>query len=193
MLVRLHAARVHASQLHRLRIRTPHGQRHGEITAAALDANAIPKLRLIDSLVSPQVKTGFVMNILGILSVTLAVNTWGVAMFDLHTYPEWAHPPNNSAAAVVQALNATLWSLTEKKGPRSVWRLVTERGLQSVGRRQHRVALGASAFTCCDAFHKFLYSSVFFRLSSVKISFRTSCVIYCFLKQDQRKDLTSTQ
>ena len=99
--------------------------------ANALDANAIPKLRLIDSLVSPQVKTGFVMNILGILSVTLAVNTWGVAMFDLHTYPEWAHPPNNSAAAVVQALNATLWSLTETKGPRSVWRLVTERGLQS--------------------------------------------------------------
>lgn len=65
----------------------------------------------------PQVKTGIVMNILGILSVTLAMNTWGVAMFNLHEYPEWAHPINKSALATnlhfssVQSLNATHWSL----------------------------------------------------------------------------------
>lgn len=62
----------------------------------------------------PQVKTGFVMNILGILSVTLAMNTWGIAMFNLNTYPEWALPFNKSALvtnahlSVAQSLNATL-------------------------------------------------------------------------------------
>uniref|UniRef100_A0A3Q3RHN1 Solute carrier family 13 member 3 n=1 Tax=Mastacembelus armatus TaxID=205130 RepID=A0A3Q3RHN1_9TELE len=40
-------------------------------------------------MVKDMVKTGFVMNILGILSVSLAMNTWGVAMFNLNTYPEW--------------------------------------------------------------------------------------------------------
>lgn len=61
-----------------------------------------------------QVKTGIVMNILGILCVTLAINTWGVAMFDLNSYPEWANPMNKSAGvtdvhlSLVQSLNATL-------------------------------------------------------------------------------------
>ncbi|XP_034393149.1 solute carrier family 13 member 3 isoform X2 [Cyclopterus lumpus] len=65
-------------------------------------------------MVKDMVKTGIVMNILGILCVTLAMNTWGVAMFDLHSYPEWAHPMNKSAAVTdmhlspVQSLNATL-------------------------------------------------------------------------------------
>uniref|UniRef100_A0A8C5ETH3 Solute carrier family 13 member 3 n=1 Tax=Gouania willdenowi TaxID=441366 RepID=A0A8C5ETH3_GOUWI len=41
-------------------------------------------------MVKDMVKTGIVMNILGVLSVALAMNTWGVAMFDLNTYPDWA-------------------------------------------------------------------------------------------------------
>lgn len=62
---------------------------------------------------SPQVKTGFVMNILGVLAVALAMNTWGVAMFDLNTFPEWARPMNKSAVLTDvhfssgQSLNAT--------------------------------------------------------------------------------------
>uniref|UniRef100_A0A8C7ZVR6 Solute carrier family 13 member 3 n=1 Tax=Oryzias sinensis TaxID=183150 RepID=A0A8C7ZVR6_9TELE len=52
-------------------------------------------------MVKDMVKTGFVMNILGILSVSLAMNTWGVAMFNLHSYPEWAHPVNKTAIALV--------------------------------------------------------------------------------------------
>ncbi|XP_053704915.1 solute carrier family 13 member 3 [Synchiropus splendidus] len=48
-------------------------------------------------LVRDMVKTGLVMNILGILSTTLAMNTWGVAMFDLNTYPVWARPLNATA------------------------------------------------------------------------------------------------
>ncbi|XP_042347006.1 solute carrier family 13 member 3 [Plectropomus leopardus] len=65
-------------------------------------------------LVKDMVKTGIVMNILGILSVSLAMNTWGVAMFNLNTFPEWAQTINKSAIvpdvhlSAVQVLNATL-------------------------------------------------------------------------------------
>lgn len=31
------------------------------------------------------------MNIIGILCITLAINSWGKAMFDLDTYPAWAN------------------------------------------------------------------------------------------------------
>ncbi|XP_034094429.1 LOW QUALITY PROTEIN: solute carrier family 13 member 3 [Gymnodraco acuticeps] len=59
-------------------------------------------------MVKDMVKTGIVMNILGILCVSLAMNTWGVAMFDLNSYPEWAHPINKTLSDVHLALNATL-------------------------------------------------------------------------------------
>ncbi|MBN3321661.1 S13A3 protein, partial [Atractosteus spatula] len=64
--------------------------------------------------VKDMVKTGVVMNILGVLSLSLAMNTWGLYVFDLHTYPSWARSTNvttvlpgllNSTAA---PLNATL-------------------------------------------------------------------------------------
>ncbi|KAM8829755.1 Na(+)/dicarboxylate cotransporter 3 [Synchiropus picturatus] len=64
-------------------------------------------------LVKDMVKTGLVMNILGILSITLAMNTWGVAMFDLNTYPDWARPLNATAllshghSPAVRLLNST--------------------------------------------------------------------------------------
>lgn len=51
------------------------------------------------------------MNILGIMCVSLAVNTWGLHMFDLHMYPDWARPLNVSLATVathtVSAMNMT--------------------------------------------------------------------------------------
>uniref|UniRef100_A0A3B4T7Z4 Solute carrier family 13 member 3 n=1 Tax=Seriola dumerili TaxID=41447 RepID=A0A3B4T7Z4_SERDU len=65
-------------------------------------------------MVKDMVKTGIVMNILGVLSVSLAMNTWGVAMFNLNMYPEWAQSINKSAVVTdvhfssVQSLNATL-------------------------------------------------------------------------------------
>ena len=61
-----------------------------------------------------QVKTGIVMNILGILTVSLAMNTWGLAMFSLDSYPDWARPANMSSAVIdlhipsVPTFNATL-------------------------------------------------------------------------------------
>ncbi|XP_060929677.1 Na(+)/citrate cotransporter [Limanda limanda] len=41
--------------------------------------------------VADMARTGIVMNIIGILCITLAINTWGKAMFDLETYPAWAN------------------------------------------------------------------------------------------------------
>ncbi|XP_034034034.1 solute carrier family 13 member 2 [Thalassophryne amazonica] len=37
------------------------------------------------------VKAGFVLNIVGILCVNLAVNTWGYVMFDMKNFPLWAN------------------------------------------------------------------------------------------------------
>ncbi|NXP35535.1 S13A5 protein, partial [Leiothrix lutea] len=41
------------------------------------------------------VKTGIVMNILGVFCVTLAINTWGRPMFELDTFPTWANTTTN--------------------------------------------------------------------------------------------------
>lgn len=41
--------------------------------------------------VADMAKTGIVMNIIGILCITLAINTWGKAMFDLDSFPTWAN------------------------------------------------------------------------------------------------------
>ncbi|NXT76610.1 S13A5 protein, partial [Zapornia atra] len=41
------------------------------------------------------VKSGIVMNIIGVLCVTLAINTWGRRMFELDTFPTWANSTTN--------------------------------------------------------------------------------------------------
>uniref|UniRef100_A0A8D2D1C6 Solute carrier family 13 member 5 n=1 Tax=Sciurus vulgaris TaxID=55149 RepID=A0A8D2D1C6_SCIVU len=41
--------------------------------------------------VSDMMKTGLMMNLIGILCVFLAVNTWGRAIFDLDHFPDWAN------------------------------------------------------------------------------------------------------
>ncbi|XP_030217651.1 solute carrier family 13 member 5 isoform X1 [Gadus morhua] len=41
--------------------------------------------------VSDMAKTGIVMNIVGILCITLAINSWGRLLFDLDTFPAWAN------------------------------------------------------------------------------------------------------
>ncbi|NWW48922.1 S13A5 protein, partial [Pedionomus torquatus] len=48
------------------------------------------RIRVLD-----MVKAGIVMNIIGVLCVTLAINTWGRAMFDLDTFPAWANATAN--------------------------------------------------------------------------------------------------
>ncbi|XP_051257644.1 solute carrier family 13 member 2 [Dicentrarchus labrax] len=44
------------------------------------------KLKVMD-----MVKAGFMLNIIGILTVNLGINTWGYAMFDMGTFPQWAN------------------------------------------------------------------------------------------------------
>ncbi|KAG7321299.1 hypothetical protein KOW79_015714 [Hemibagrus wyckioides] len=41
--------------------------------------------------VSDMAKTGIVMNIIGILSITLAINSWGRALFSLDSFPSWVN------------------------------------------------------------------------------------------------------
>ncbi|KAL0961628.1 hypothetical protein UPYG_G00353830 [Umbra pygmaea] len=41
--------------------------------------------------VMDMVKAGFVLNMIGILTINLAINTWGDAMFQLSTFPQWAN------------------------------------------------------------------------------------------------------
>ncbi|XP_058017923.1 Na(+)/citrate cotransporter [Ahaetulla prasina] len=41
--------------------------------------------------VADMVKTGIVMNIIGVICVTLAINSWGRSMFHLDTFPSWAN------------------------------------------------------------------------------------------------------
>ncbi|KYO40865.1 solute carrier family 13 member 2 isoform X1 [Alligator mississippiensis] len=36
-------------------------------------------------------KAGFMLNILGVLTITLSINTWGYSLFQLHTFPAWAN------------------------------------------------------------------------------------------------------
>uniref|UniRef100_A0A8C0HLS9 Solute carrier family 13 member 5 n=1 Tax=Buteo japonicus TaxID=224669 RepID=A0A8C0HLS9_9AVES len=40
---------------------------------------------------SSMVRSGIVMNIIGVFCVTLAINTWGRPMFELDTFPTWAN------------------------------------------------------------------------------------------------------
>ncbi|XP_045895580.1 solute carrier family 13 member 2 [Micropterus dolomieu] len=47
-------------------------------------------LKVID-----MVKAGFILNIIGILTVNLGINTWGYAMFDMGTFPVWINGTND--------------------------------------------------------------------------------------------------
>lgn len=46
-------------------------------------------LKVID-----MVKAGATLNIIGILTVNLGINTWGYAMFNMGTFPQWANVTN---------------------------------------------------------------------------------------------------
>lgn len=68
-------------------------------------------------LLSPQVKTGIVLNIIGVFCVTLAINTWGKLLFELDTFPTWANSTTsqwavkNSCVKQIKDLNTTPYCL----------------------------------------------------------------------------------
>ncbi|KAM3875246.1 solute carrier family 13 member 2-like [Diretmus argenteus] len=39
-------------------------------------------------------KSGFILNFLGVATINIALNTWGTAMFQLNTFPDWANVTN---------------------------------------------------------------------------------------------------
>ncbi|XP_055982843.1 solute carrier family 13 member 2 isoform X2 [Sorex fumeus] len=51
--------------------------------------------------VSDMARTGFLLNILGVLVITLAINSWSYPIFNLHTFPDWAH--TNTTACMPNA------------------------------------------------------------------------------------------
>ncbi|XP_061537354.1 solute carrier family 13 member 2-like isoform X2 [Phycodurus eques] len=40
-------------------------------------------------------KAGFILNFIGVLTINIGINTWGVAMFDLNSFPSWANVTKN--------------------------------------------------------------------------------------------------
>ncbi|XP_062275313.1 solute carrier family 13 member 2-like [Scomber scombrus] len=36
-------------------------------------------------------RTGFILNFVGVITTNIAINTWGVALFQLNTFPSWAN------------------------------------------------------------------------------------------------------
>ena len=41
-----------------------------------------------------QVKAGLGVNVIGLVTVMVAINTWGISLFDLNTFPAWAKVSN---------------------------------------------------------------------------------------------------
>lgn len=60
-----------------------------------------PELTLPSVCAPFQVRTGFLMNLMGVLLLNLAINTWAQTIFQLGTFPDWAH--NHSATLTEQS------------------------------------------------------------------------------------------
>lgn len=53
--------------------------------------------KVMVSLLFPKAKAGLMLNIIGILCINLGINTWGMHMFDLDTFPSWINITNPTA------------------------------------------------------------------------------------------------
>ncbi|XP_042321866.1 solute carrier family 13 member 3 [Sceloporus undulatus] len=63
-------------------------------------------------MVKDMARTGVLMNLMGVLLLSLAINTWGMSIFQLGTYPAWANiHSNNATTLLVDVQNITLNSL----------------------------------------------------------------------------------
>lgn len=50
------------------------------------------------------------LNIIGVLVIMLAINSWGIPIFNLHTFPSWAYT-NSSTHCLANQPNTTLSNL----------------------------------------------------------------------------------
>ncbi|KAM4843883.1 solute carrier family 13 member 2 isoform 2-T2 [Thomomys bottae] len=51
-------------------------------------------------------RAGFLLNIIGVLVITLAINSWSIPIFSLNTFPSWAH--SNMSQCLLPAANSTM-------------------------------------------------------------------------------------
>uniref|UniRef100_A0A8C3W450 Solute carrier family 13 member 2 n=1 Tax=Catagonus wagneri TaxID=51154 RepID=A0A8C3W450_9CETA len=56
--------------------------------------------------VTDMARAGLMLNILGVLVITLAINSWSIPMFNLHHFPSWARS-NVTACGVIEANTTT--------------------------------------------------------------------------------------
>ncbi|KAM8944679.1 solute carrier family 13 member 2 [Lycaon pictus] len=52
--------------------------------------------------VSDMARTGFLLNIIGVLVITLAINSWSFPIFNLHTFPSWAYSNTTTNCMAIQ-------------------------------------------------------------------------------------------
>ena len=52
-----------------------------------------------------KVKSGVVINLITVLILQLSLNTYGMGVFDLGEYPDWARPLNETLGAVNGVVN----------------------------------------------------------------------------------------
>ncbi|CAK7290552.1 Solute carrier family 13 member 2 [Vulpes lagopus] len=57
--------------------------------------------------VSDMARAGFLLNIIGVLVITLAINSWSFPIFNLHTFPSWAYS-NTTANCMAIQTNITM-------------------------------------------------------------------------------------
>ncbi|XP_054314643.1 solute carrier family 13 member 2 isoform X2 [Pongo pygmaeus] len=51
-------------------------------------------------------RAGFLLNIIGVLVIALAINSWGISLFSLHSFPSWAQS-NTTAQCLPSLANTT--------------------------------------------------------------------------------------
>ncbi|XP_062976455.1 Na(+)/dicarboxylate cotransporter 3 isoform X2 [Elgaria multicarinata webbii] len=65
-------------------------------------------------LVKDMARTGLLMNLMGVLLLSLAINTWAMSIFQLGTYPDWANIHSENATTVLMDVqNVTLNSMSK--------------------------------------------------------------------------------
>ncbi|XP_044296309.1 solute carrier family 13 member 3 isoform X1 [Varanus komodoensis] len=65
-------------------------------------------------LVKDMARTGLLMNLMGVMLLSLAINTWATSIFQLGTYPAWANiHSENTTALQMDVQNITLNSLSK--------------------------------------------------------------------------------
>ncbi|KAF6089352.1 solute carrier family 13 member 3 [Phyllostomus discolor] len=64
-------------------------------------------------LVKDMVRAGFLMNLMGVLLLNVAINTWAQTIFQMGTFPDWAHDhlANVTALPTASVANGTLGTL----------------------------------------------------------------------------------